>query len=363
MSFKHQPFRFLALLTLVVSVTSSAFTVTDPSFLSPRSEPSVGIWISAAELAALPMSGPAWDRLNRWAARPIASPNLSDQNDPDNVITLAKALVAARTGNLRYRREVVDAIRQVIGTEAGGRTLALGRELMAYVIAADLVGLPADLDPRFRAFLRLVLTERMADGRTLIGTNEQRPNNWGTHAGATRAAVARYLGDQPELARVARVFRGYLGDRDSHAGFRYGDLSWQADAAHPVGINPMGATRAGHSIDGVLPDDQRRSGMFKWPPPKENYVYEGLQGALAQAVILSRAGYDVWNWQDRALLRAFQWLYVQADFPAEGDDTWELPLVDSYYGSSFWAGTPTNPGKSTGFTDWTHPRRRLGSAP
>ena len=69
------------------------------------------------------------------------------------------------------------------------------------------------------------------------------------------------------------------------AGFEYGDLSWQADPTKPVGINPVGAKRDGHSIDGVLPDDQRRSGGFVWPPTKENYVWEALQGAIAQAVI------------------------------------------------------------------------------
>jgi len=62
-------------------------------------------------------------------------------------------------------------------------------------------------------------------------------------------------------------------------------------------------TKDGHRIDGVLPDDQRRGGSFGWPAPRENYVWEALQGALAQAVILHRAGYDVWNWEDRALLR------------------------------------------------------------
>lgn len=342
--------------TITARSEGKSGTATVTVTASPPRTGSVGIWISPAELAALPTSGPAWDRLNRWAARSIVSPDLSDQNDPDNVITLAKALVSARTGNQPYRSEVVEAISRVMGTEAGGLTLAPGRELIAYVVAADLVGLPADLDQRFRVFLVQVRTEVLS-GRTLISTHEDRPNNWGTHAGASRAAVARYLGDQADLARAAQVFKGYLGDRSSYAGFRYGDLSWQANPAHPVGINPLGATREGHSIDGVLPDDQRRSGGFTWPPPKENYVWEGLQGALVQAVILHRAGYDVWNWQDRALLRAVQWLHMQANFPPMGDDTWQLPLVDFYYGSSFWTGAPTTPGKNVGFTDWTHSRR------
>jgi hypothetical protein len=130
--------------------------------------------------------------------------------------------------------------------------------------------------------------------------------------------VARYLGRQDEIQRVAQIFRGWLGETASYNGFQFGALDWQADPSHPVGINPRGAVHAGHSVDGVLPDDQRRSGPFTWPPPKENYVYEALQGALLQAMVLERAGYDVWSWGDKALLRAFQWLEHQADFPAEG---------------------------------------------
>src|SRR6185436_3561741 len=126
------------------------------------------------------------------------------------------------------------------------------------------------------------------DGQTLRSTHEKRPNNWGTHAGASRAAVAVYLGDQAELDRCAQVFKGWLRDRSAYAGFEYGDVSWQADPSHPVGINPRGATKSGHNIDGVLPDDQRRAGGFTWPPPKENYVWEALQGALLAALVLER---------------------------------------------------------------------------
>jgi len=79
---------------------------------------------------------------------------------------------------------------------------------------------------------------------------------------------------------------------------------------------------AGHeSIDGVLPDDQRRAGGFTWPPQKENYVWEGLQGAVVQAEVLHRAGYDTWNWSDKALLRAVTWETIIAKFPAQSDDT------------------------------------------
>ncbi len=317
------------------------------------------IWISPAEISALPTSGTAWNNIKSEADQATGTPNISNQDDPTNVRVLAKALVYAKLRDEKYRTDVINACMAAIGTEKGGRTLALGRELVAYVVAADLVGLPADKDQTFRAWLRTTLTETL-DGQTLQSTHENRPNNWGTHAGASRAAVAVYLGDQAELDRTAKVFRGWLGDRSAYAGFEYGDLSWQADPSKPVGINPAGATKNGHSIDGVLPDDQRRGGGFVWPPPKENYVWEALQGAVAQAEILGRAGYDVWNWSDKALLRSVKWLHEQADYPAAADDTWEPHLINFYYGAGFPAPVPSSPGKNVGWTDWTHSKTDNG---
>jgi hypothetical protein len=39
-----------------------------------------GIWISLAELAALPMSGPAWTRLKAAADGSLGTPNIADQD-------------------------------------------------------------------------------------------------------------------------------------------------------------------------------------------------------------------------------------------------------------------------------------------
>src|SRR5437667_4362122 len=110
-----------------------------------------GIWITRDEIMALPMSGPAWAALKKQADLPAGTPVLSSQDQNNNVYVLAKALVYVRTGIPGYRDSVVRACMAAIGTEAGGRTLALGRELEAYVVSADLVGLdPAD-DAVFRA--------------------------------------------------------------------------------------------------------------------------------------------------------------------------------------------------------------------
>jgi len=321
--------------------------------LARPSAASVGIWTSAAELAALPTHGEAWESLLEEASEPLGVPDLADTRSATDVRVMARALVYARTGDEVLRDEVVAACMAAIGTEQGGATLALGRGLAAYVIAADLVGLAADDDAVFRAWLASVRTTDLG-GRTLVSAHEDRPNNWGTHAGASRIAVALYLGDDVELERSAAVFRGWLGDRASHADFSYGNDSWHPDPDRPVGINPAGTTKDGYPVDGVLADDQRRGGKFAWPPVKEGYVYEGLQGALAQAVMLHRAGHDVWQWQDRALLRAFEWLYNEADYPAEGDDSWQPYLVNHYYGTAFSSRVPSRAGKNVGWTDWTH---------
>lgn len=316
-------------------------------------QPERGIWVDRERLAALPQRGAGWQTVLEAASASTEKPNLSDQEDPANTRALAKALVYVRTGEERYRADVVAACEAAMGTEDGGNTLALGRNLGGFVLAADLVGLPPELDARFRSWLQGVVREKL-DGRTIVSTHEDRPNNWGTHAGASRIAVALYLGDREDLERAATVFRGWLGDREAYAGFKYRELHWQADPKRPVGINPAGSTLQGHSVDGVLPDDQRRGGAFAWPPPKENYVYEALQGALVQAILLERAGFDPWNWSDRALLRAYRWLHDEARYPAEGDDLWQIHVVNHVYGTEFPTRDSARAGKNVGFTAWTY---------
>jgi hypothetical protein len=300
------------------------------------------------------MEGAAWEALVAASSESTSSPDLSDQDDPTNVRVLAKALVHVRRGDPLLRDEVLEALAAVRGSEQGATALAVSRELMAYVIAADLVALEGVARAEFDSWLRDLRLQPFG-GRTIRSTHEDRPNNWGTHAGATRIAVALYLDDAVELQRSAEVFRGWVGEPGGWNGFRFGGDDWQAGPPVEYAVNPAGATREGHSIDGVLPDDQRRGGAFQWPPPRENYVYEALQGAVVQAVLLERGGYgEVWEWGDRAILRAFHWLHDQADYPAQGDDTWIPHLVNRAYGSEFPASVPTRPGKGMGFSDWSH---------
>lgn len=328
----------------------------------PAKAPITDLWISQEKLAALPTTGAAWERLKTNADEAAGDPNLGDQDSEVNIKILAKALVYARTGEAKYRDEVAAALEVITSnnTEDSGRVLALGRELAAYVVAADLIDLPSyspDLDTRFRSKLRILLTkplEAWNGQKSLRETHELRPNNWGTHAGASRVAIALYLDDKAELEQSALVFRGYLGDLAAYNGFEYAeDLSWHADPNQPTGLNPVGATKDGHNIDGALPEEMRRGGEFQWPPLETNYPWEALQGAVVQAALLQQAGYPAWDWQDKAILRAVQFLY-DIGWEAEGDDEWITPLINCVYHTTFPVTTPAQPGKTMGWTDWTH---------
>ncbi|HET9520807.1 MAG TPA: alginate lyase family protein [Candidatus Limnocylindrales bacterium] len=320
---------------------------------APALVPSGSILIDRTRLMALPMSGSAWSDLKARADLPAAAPDLSDQNDPNDVTALAKALVYARTGVTRYRDETIVMLRAAVGTEYPGDTLGIARGVAPLVLAADLIGWR---DPAWMSWLRNLRTWANPDrGYTLITMHEKRPNNWGTHAGAGRIATDLYLGDSADLARAAAVFKGYLGDRASYASFTYGsDLSWQYNTSAPVGINPTGAVKGGMNVDGIIPDDMRRGGSLPTVGDLgQSYTWEALQGVVLQAELLSRAGYPAWGWQDKAVLRAFTRIHALG-YPAAGDDEWQPWLVNRRYGTSFPAPTGTHPGKSFGYADWLY---------
>jgi hypothetical protein len=322
------------------------------------------VWISQEELRRLPTSGPGWEALVEEAEEDPGEADLSDQDSDHDVRVLAAALVAARMGDEGLRRRAADGVLAAVGTEDGGRTLALGRGLIAYVVAADLVGLRR-LDPpgdrRFRAWLADVRRETLEpdENPTLVLTHELRPNNWGTHAGASRIAASTYLGDRRDVARAAAVFKGWLGDRRIYAGFRYRSLSWQADPTAPVGVNPPGARRDGHPVDGAQPDDMRRGCDLQFPPCPTLYPWEAMQGAVAQAELLWRRGYDAYDWGGQALRRAAAFLFALSD--RYGAEEWGAPrghawvpwLLNARYGEDFPTHHPESPGKGMGYADWT----------
>jgi hypothetical protein len=84
-----------------------------------------------------------------------------------------------------------------------------------------------------------------------------------------------------------------------------------------------------------------------------------MQGAVVQAELLSRQGYDAWNWGDQALRRAAAFLfalhsrYGESDWGAPSGHAWVPWLLNARYGTHFPETLPARPGKGMGFTDWT----------
>lgn len=317
--------------------------------------PSVGLWISVAEVKALPMSG-AWSSVQS-AAGGSCNPDLANQDSACNVTVLAQALAWARTDDEAYRQKVVTAINSINGgCEAqGGRALAMGRELGAYVAAADLIDLRNHAPAVHNAFKLCLnkLRTKPLDGMTLPGCHERRGNNWGTHCGASRAAVAVYLGDTADLDRTALVFHGWLGRREAYSGHTWGDDGWQCFPSAPVGINPVGCIKGGFDIGGALPDDMRRGGAFKMPSPSPTgYACGGMSGAVAQAEILYRAGFAVYEWENKALLRAMEFLR-RIGWQCTGDDAWLVSVINKRYGTNYPV-DGNSPGKGFGWSQWTH---------
>ncbi|MEQ1507953.1 MAG: hypothetical protein ABMB14_37340 [Myxococcota bacterium] len=310
------------------------------------------------------MSGSAWDALVDDAYGDWGSVDLGDLDSDHDVYVLAGALVAVRTGDAALLDEVVDAL-DTVRTSGFSRVLELSRNLQSYVFAADLIDLATvapDVDAEFRTFLEQVRHEPLeghSGGDDLESTAALSANNWGNHARAAMAAITLYLGDEPGAAEVADWHLGWIGDRATYTGFgSWEDSGWHCDFDAPVGINPVGCTLDGHDADGLLPEDERRSGDFTWPAPKEGYTWEALQGAVVAGVVLDRAGLVPLSAEDDAILRAVEWHYRPNfdggdTFPAEGDDTWQIWVIDAVYATDL----PTEPsesGKNMGYTDWTH---------
>jgi len=331
----------------------------------PPVETSVFIWADPAKLRTLPTSGPAWGEVQNSAEAAPGTPTLADQKSGWSTNILATAYAWVATGKQAHYDKAMTAFNQVVNNnlEKGARALGLARELQAIVVAADVMEVRR-LDPALHAKLvdkfRYLLTFPTVDGpKSLIESMEKRPNNWGTHAMAAVALVARYIGDDALLSHVSTIFRGWLGDWEAYHGFTYGSLAWQADPKRPVGINKKNAVINGCNVDGALPEEMRRaSTTVTCPPPAGDarmYSWEAMQGATALMAIFELAGESMLAKSDEAYRRAITWLNEVAKWPADSDDGWQVPIINWLLGTSYPI-TGGSVGKSLAWTPWTHQR-------
>lgn len=331
------------------------------------------ILMPRAELMSLPTSGPAWAFIVETANAPWPPPDFNDQNNQANSLTLAAALVYARTGDAEMRSKARDAIRAAIPTSDQHLGPGLGplRQTAGWVLAADFVDLEGDDDAAFRDFLERVLTQRTGTHSRwydVVTTHDDAANNWGGWAGAARIAGSLYLGRDP--ADAAATVRGFLGDRSSWAEFNGqkdklpADVaSWACDPS-PGGFTPVNGpcTISGINLDGAVPADISRGSDRLTEPPSSTgimYSHETLAGYLLQAELLYRNGYpDIYDVRSQALRR-------MADFisrsEAAGGPGWNpgrvqyhVPwLLNRRYGTSY-PTVPAEYGRSFGYTDWLY---------
>ena len=358
--------------TAVSSATpSTGPAATPPPTLVPTSTPSPTaasstgdyLLIDRADLMRLPTSGSAWTALLGVADGALGTADLCDQNNKHAVRTFGVALVYARTGTTAYRTKARDAIMTAIKTVHVGCTnaiLSLGRQLGAYVLAADLIGLSGSDDSTFRTWLSAIRTKDLGGHgrwRTLIGTHGDSANNWGAFAGASRIAADMYLGDRTDLARAAKVFHGFVGDRSSWSAWGGVDAdttTWSCDPAHFTPVDGA-CVLGGINADGAVAADVSRGGDLRWPPGHDGQLYqmEALQGLIVQAELLSRAGYPAWTW-DASGLRRVAMFVTRADAWNLSSAAYHVPwLLNRRYGLHI----PTRPagiGRVFGYTDWLY---------
>jgi hypothetical protein len=201
--------RVRAIVTLAVALALAALAASAPARAVTFGK---GIWLSQAEIQALPTNTAAWTAVKAAADGSWGTPTVADPSSDADVYTLAGALVYARTGIESYRTRVIAALRAIVGTETTGSfgsdtVLGVARNTVSYVIAADLVGYS---DSAWKTWLGGLRTKQLQSsrGESIVGCHEKRPNNWGTNCGAARIAIDAYLGDFTDLSRASQVFRG-----------------------------------------------------------------------------------------------------------------------------------------------------------
>ena len=323
------------------------------------SEAVLGIWTSPQELAAKPMSGPAWEAVLAGAQRSISDTDLSDQDNHTGVFVLARAILFGRAPQQfpDYDNAAIAAIEELVARgNPGGRTLAWGRNITAYVLAADLIGYRTAAFEQYLADLadkwecsQITSPYRRGRKATLREMFEKRPNNWGAHAFAALAAIYRYLGKTDDLAAIrAYWIQAVTGPKPP--GLDYGgdnSKGWHVVEDDPRWINPHGAGKCGIDLDGIIPDDMDRGAAFSCDRDEKDFTYtgyawEGLQGLIVAARILERAGMPIWDAGDQALFRAAYALQVRlgslnSRWQATSNNSgWLLVFLDAAYGTD-WA--------------------------
>ncbi len=348
-------------------VTATPRPINTPTLGGPTPTLTVGgsdyLIIERSALLALPTNTTGWNALKSAADASGGSPDLCNQDNRTHPgTTLAAALVYARTGQQSYADKAKSMIFAAMPTlvypcsYASNAALSLGRQLGAYVIAADLIKLN---DSSFRSWLSDVRTRIIGDTshpdrRTLRQTAETGSHNWSTFCLASVIAADRFLGDTAMLDEDWRIFSGY-GIAWGWPFQKSGDYQeiWScvpSDSSKPtklpISINTA-CTKSGYNLDGVQVEDASRTAF----PTLGNYPAESAQGYVVQALLLSRAGFDAWNVNNQQVKRNALARERFGNLNYSGADYYVQWMINKFYGLSQTT-RPAGYGRVFGYTDW-----------
>lgn len=336
------------------------------------------MWIPSSQLMSLPTSGTAWNRIKTTAYGSWGTADLKNQDNKHAINTLAGALVYARTGDAALRLKVKTAIlaaKRSLDASSEWQTtngvLAAGRQIGAYVIAADLIKLgsyDAIANTEFKNWLITIRTTNIGThGRwkNIKYTCENATGNWSTFACASRIAASIYLGDATDVNRSALIIRALLGERSIYPAdapgengyFKHTDgylSSWSCNVSTWTGANPA-CSKSGVNVSGVLVEDASRGGgccvlkgdgiMYSW---------EALQGLMVSTELLYRTGSygNPYTWSTSALKRSLTFLQ-QSGWAVTSPATYVPWLANARYGTSFPTSAGGN-GRIMAWGDWLY---------
>ena len=338
------------------------------------------MWISYRELVSLPTSGASWDKIRTAAYGSWGTPDLQYPTNKNAIYTLAGALVSTRNGDPALRSKVRDAIiaakrslDQSAEWQSRDGVLSAGRQIGAYVIAADLMNLrnfdPA-VDNEFRAWLTTIRTTNIGTHsrwKNIRYTCENATGNWDTFACASRIAASIYLGDSADVQRSSLIIRALLGERSVYPADAPGrngyfehtaayQSSWSCNDPAWTGDNPS-CVKSGVNVDGVLVEDASRGGgccvlqgdgiMYSW---------ESLQGLFVSVELLYRTGNygNPYTWSNNALKRSLDFMQ-RSGWAVTPPATYVPWLANARYGTSY-PTTTTGNGRIMAWGDWLYRR-------
>jgi hypothetical protein len=338
------------------------------------------MWISYNELVNRPMSGAAWDKIRTAAYGSWGTADLQNPTNKHAIYTLAGALVSTRNGDGALRSKVRDAIiaakrslDQSTEWQSSDGVLSAGRQIGAYVIAADLMNLkvfdPA-VDNEFRTWLSAIRTTNIGTHsrwKNLRYTCENSTGNWNTFACASRIAASIYLGDTADVNRSALIIRALLGERSAYPADAPGrngyfehtaayQASWACNDPLWTGDNPYCA-KSGLNLDGALVEDASRGGVCcVLQGDGIMYSWESLQALIVSVELLYRTGSfgNPYTWSNFALARSLSFMQ-RSGWAVTPPATYVPWLANARLGTAYPTSTTGN-GRIMAWGDWLYKR-------